>query len=213
MTIPRSKPPEKQSMTGNSSRRAGSGRTHPGAVRSRSLYLLVCTASACVLGACGGGGDGPSQPIVPVPLPLAPGTYEATVTGDRSFSRSGTAYMFPLAGRLVILMGTNPRAAGADTMITLALNGTSPPEIGTRSVTTYFPSGETISSLAFKDANTNITDIFKSTASSGTLTVTQSSSGSVSGEFAVDLDGGRFPADPATAPQHVHVTGRFYALP
>lgn len=165
--------------------------------RILSLFAPIAFLAAC--------GD-PSGAGVP-----EPGTFQLTVSGDRTFSRTGRVFATEADGYAIIALGTHPEFAGADTVVGFFVRIPPGLSVGTHSISAFTSGEETVANLYFATPQDGVTHAFQSVANSGTLTLTQSAGAGLEGEFAFDVEGSRLALDPPPV-EHLRIIGRFRLL-
>lgn len=167
--------------------------------------LLSLLVPAALLAACG------DPSATPPDGGLAPGTYELSVSGDRTLTRGGQrAIARNLDGRVAIVMGTQPDRAEADTVVVFHLQVPPGLTLGVHPIGEFGPEGETVASLTFAGPQGAPTHGFRSVANAGTLTLTRKTATGVEGEFSFDAEGAVIRAEYGPR-EHLRITGRFHA--
>ena len=166
--------------------------------------LLSLLAPAALLAACG------DPSAVPPQDGLAPGTYQLSVSGDRTLSRAGQrAIVGDANGRVAIVMGTHPESAGADTTVVFYLQVPPGLTLGAHPIAEFGPESRTMAVLSFANSQ-GYTHSYRSVANGGTLTLTRKTGTGVEGEFSFDAEGAEIRSGFAPR-ESLRITGRFHA--
>ena len=166
----------------------------------KTLSILSALCVAVLLGSCGDPGTQPDDE-------LAPGTYEATLTGDQSLTLKANAGAIQVSNTMAIILAKHPiTGLGEDTIISIYIYDIPALTLGTHQVGDWNLGTDAAAQFYFGDANRIPYGMHRSKANAGTVTLTRITDQEIAGEFSFDVTRSN-----EEFPTVLHAAGRFRA--